>query len=97
MGMIGQHLLNGMMQGTMYGLVAMGFTLFFGVMDVIKFSHGDVLTLGAFSALIAALLAQSGGMGVWVQLLAMFTVAVLATALIGTEIARFFVLPLRPS
>ncbi len=51
MGMIGQHLLNGLMQGTIYGLVAMGFTIFFGVMNVIKFSHGDVLTLGAFGGL----------------------------------------------
>jgi branched-chain amino acid transport system permease protein len=97
MDIVAQHLLNGLMQGTMYGLVAMGFTLFFGVMDVIKFSHGDVLTFGAFAALVAALLAQSGGMGVWVQILAMFAAAVVATALIGTEIARFFVLPLRHS
>ena len=51
--MIGQHLLNGLMQGTIYGLVAMGFTIFFGVMNVIKFSHGDVLTLGAFGGLVA--------------------------------------------
>ena len=33
----------------MYGLVAVGFTLFFGVLDVIKFSHGDVLTVGVFT------------------------------------------------
>jgi branched-chain amino acid transport system permease protein len=75
----------------------MGFTLFFGVMNVIKFSHGDVLTFGAFGALATAPLLQSGGMGAWPQILAMFVVAVLATALIGTEIARFFVLPLRHS
>src|SRR5947209_2195227 len=85
------------MQGTMYGLVAMGFTLFLGGMDVSKFSHGDVLTFGAVGALAAAPLLQSGGMGAWPQILAMFVVAVLATALIGTEIARFFVLPLRHS
>src|SRR3954467_2136368 len=97
MDIVAQHLLNGLMQGTMYGLVAMGFTLFFGVMNVIKFSHGDVLTLGAFGALATAPLLQSAGMGAWPQILAMFVVAVLATALIGTEIARFFVLPLRHS
>ena len=37
------------MLGVMYGLVAVGFTLFFGVLDVIKFSHGDVLTVGVFT------------------------------------------------
>src|SRR5262249_51831485 len=49
--LIGQHVMNGLMLGVMYGLVAVGFTLFFGVLDVIKFSHGDVLTVGAFTAL----------------------------------------------
>ena len=43
--------MNGLMLGMMYALVAVGFTLFFGVLDVIKFSHGDVLTVGAFTAL----------------------------------------------
>ena len=44
-----QYLINGLMLGVMYGLVAVGFTLFFGVLDVIKFSHGDVLTVGVFT------------------------------------------------
>ena len=52
-GLIAQHVMNGLMLGMMYALVAVGFTLFFGVLDVIKFSHGDVLTVGAFTALAA--------------------------------------------
>ena len=48
---LAQYLMNGLMLGMMYALVAVGFTLFFGVLDVIKFSHGDVLTVGAFTAL----------------------------------------------
>jgi branched-chain amino acid transport system permease protein len=97
MDIIAQHLLNGLMQGTVYGLVAMGFTLFFGVMNIIKFSHGDVLTLGAFGALVAAGLLESAWLGAWPQILAMFAAAVAVTAISGTEIARFFVLPLRHS
>jgi branched-chain amino acid transport system permease protein len=97
MDIVAQHLLNGLMQGTMYGLVAMGFTLFFGVMNVIKFSHGDVLTLGAFGALAVALMVEAAGLGAWAQLLAMFAIAVFVTSVAGTEIARFFVLPLRNS
>ena len=42
-GLLGQFVVNGLMLGMMYALVAVGFTLFFGVLDVIKFSHGDVL------------------------------------------------------
>jgi branched-chain amino acid transport system permease protein len=97
MDIVAQHLLNGLMQGTMYGLVAMGFTLFFGVMNVIKFSHGDVLTFGAFGALVAAAVAQSFGLGVVMQLLAMLGAAILATAFVGAGIARLLVLPLRHS
>ena len=50
-GLLAQYVMNGLMLGMMYALVAVGFTLFFGVLDVIKFSHGDVLTVGAFAAL----------------------------------------------
>ena len=50
-GLVAQYVMNGLMLGMMYALVAVGFTLFFGVLDVIKFSHGDVLMLGAFAAL----------------------------------------------
>ena len=51
LGFIAQYFVNGLVQGITYALVAVGFTLFFGVLDVIKFSHGDVLMLGAFTAL----------------------------------------------
>src|ERR1700693_4387701 len=50
-GLFAQYVMNGLMLGMMYALVAVGFTLFFGVLDIIKFSHGDVLTVGAFAAL----------------------------------------------
>ena len=50
-GLLSQYIMNGLMLGMMYTLVAVGFTLFFGVLDIIKFSHGDVLTVGAFTGL----------------------------------------------
>lgn len=94
MDVVGQHLLNGLMQGTIYGLVALGFTLFFGVMNVIKFSHGDVLTAGAFGALVAAAGVRSLGLGTAAELLAIFGAGVLFTAVIGSGIARVLILPL---
>src|SRR6476469_7345152 len=66
--LIAQHLLNGLMQVTIYGLVAIGFTIFFGVMNVIKFSHGDVMTFGAFAGLVAAWFADAMGLPVVLQL-----------------------------
>jgi len=93
--LLGQYLVNGLMLGMMYGLVAVGFTLFFGVLDVIKFSHGDVLTVGAFTG-FATYLAISATVSVpWLQLIIISTAAMLAMAVLGALIARFLVLPLR--
>ncbi len=52
--LIFQQVLNGLSLGIMYSLIAVGFTLFFGVLDVINFAHGDVFMLGAFGALLAS-------------------------------------------
>jgi branched-chain amino acid transport system permease protein len=88
--------MNGLMLGMMYALVAVGFTLFFGVLDVIKFSHGDVLTVGAFTALATFVgLAAMGVSSSPLLLLAMLAAATVAMAALGMLIARVLVLPLR--
>jgi len=95
-GLIGQYVMNGLMLGLMYALVAVGFTLFFGVLDVIKFSHGDVLMVGAFAGLAAFLgLAQSGITNPWLQVLAVMLAATVSMAVLGALMARFLVMPLR--
>jgi len=95
-GLIAQHTMNGLMLGMMYALVAVGFTLFFGVLDVIKFSHGDVLTVGAFTALAAFIGLQSLGVtSDALKLLAISVIAIGVIAMLGAVIARLFVLPLR--
>jgi branched-chain amino acid transport system permease protein len=84
------------MLGMMYALVAVGFTLFFGVLDVIKFSHGDVLTVGAFTALATYIGLQSAGIGSGtLQLVLMLAAAIVGMALLGALIARYLVMPLR--
>jgi len=95
-GLFAQYVMNGLMLGMMYALVAVGFTLFFGVLDVIKFSHGDVLTVGAFAALATFVgLRTAGVVSSPLLLLAMLTVAIFAMAALGMLIARYLVLPLR--
>jgi branched-chain amino acid transport system permease protein len=92
---IGQDVFNGLMLGMIYAMVAVGFTLFFGVLDVIKFSHGDTLMVGAFAGLTA-----STGMlmldieSPWLRLLAVVISAVCVTGLLGAAIAKFLILPL---
>jgi len=94
--LLAQYFMNGLMLGMMYALVAVGFTLFFGVLDVIKFSHGDVLTVGAFTALATFIGLQSAGLRYpLLQLIVLLLAATLAMALLGMVIARYFVMPLR--
>ncbi len=92
---IGQYVFNGLMLGMIYAMVAVGFTLFFGVLDVIKFSHGDTLMVGAF----AGLTASTGVLMLdinspWIRLLAVVISAVCVTGLLGAAIAKFLILPL---
>jgi branched-chain amino acid transport system permease protein len=94
--LLAQYVMNGLMLGMMYALVAVGFTLFFGVLDVIKFSHGDVLTVGAFTALATFIGLQNVGLRYpLLQLIVLLIAATLAMALLGMVIARYFVMPLR--
>jgi branched-chain amino acid transport system permease protein len=96
LGLLGQFVVNGLMLGMMYALVAVGFTLFFGVLDVIKFSHGDVLTVGAFAGLATWLgLAAIGVTSPWLQIAAVVLVATSLMGLLGVLIAKFLVLPLK--
>ncbi len=94
--LLSQYIVNGLMQGMVYALVAVGFTLFFGVLDIIKFSHGDVLTVGAFSGLTAYLILSGLGLSnPLVLLLLVLVFAFSVTALLGMVIAKFLVLPLK--
>ncbi len=96
LGLFSQYVMNGLMLGMMYALVAVGFTLFFGVLDVINFSHGDVLMVGSFTGLATYLGLDALGV-VWpaFQVTAVLAAATLAMALLGAVIARYLVLPLK--
>jgi len=95
-GLAGQYLLNGLMLGVIYAMVAVGFTLFFGVLDVIKFSHGDVVMVGAFVGLATFIgLRDLGIVSNLALLLAVSAAALISMALLGALIARLLVLPLR--
>jgi branched-chain amino acid transport system permease protein len=96
LGLLAQFVVNGLMLGIMYALVAVGFTLFFGVLDVIKFSHGDVLTVGAFAGFSTWLGLVALGVGSpWLQAAVVVLLATSLMALLGALIAKFLVLPLK--
>jgi branched-chain amino acid transport system permease protein len=96
LGLLGQFVMNGLMLGMMYALVAVGFTLFFGVLDVIKFSHGDVLMVGAFVGYTTYLGLEALGVEApFVQLVVLTLASVVLIAGLGALIAKNLILPLR--
>jgi branched-chain amino acid transport system permease protein len=93
-----QQAMNGLMLGVVYALVAVGFTLFFGVLDVIHFSHGDIFMLGAFAGLTA--LAGLGAIGIGAPAVALalaFAGSILVVGLLGVVAERVCVKPLARS
>jgi len=90
-----QYLLNGLMLGVIYAIVAVGFTLYFGVLDVIKFSHGDILMVGAFAGLTAYIGITGTFDSPWLQLLLLVLISLSVAAFLGAVIARYLILPLQ--
>jgi branched-chain amino acid transport system permease protein len=54
-----QQLINGLTLGSIYGLIAIGYTMVYGIIGMINFAHGDVFMIGAFVALIVFLILLS--------------------------------------
>jgi branched-chain amino acid transport system permease protein len=93
-----QQALNGLMLGVMYALVAVGFTLFFGVLDVIHFSHGDIFMLGAFAGLTVLAGLSVIGLGAPAVALALaFAGSIVIVGLLGVLAERVCVRPLARS
>ncbi len=93
-----QQLINGLALGAIYGLVAIGYTMVYGIVGMINFAHGEIYMIGAFVALIFFLV--TGLLGVtWVPL-AIALVLLLAmafTAVYGWAVERLAYRPLRGS
>jgi branched-chain amino acid transport system permease protein len=93
-----QQLINGLTLGSIYGLIAIGYTMVYGIIGMINFAHGDVFMVGAFIALIAFLLLVA--LGVTAIPLALFLVLLIAmalAALYGWVVERIAYRPLRHS
>ena len=86
--MLAQQLLNGLTLGSTYALVALGYTLVFGILGMINFAHGEIFMLGAYMAL---LLVTIGNMGIFWSLVG----AMIGSAILGMIIERVSFRPLR--
>jgi branched-chain amino acid transport system permease protein len=78
-----QILFNGLMLGIQYSLIAVGFTLFFGVLDVIHFAHGDVFMIGAFSSMVLITLFRLQTASGSSYIILLILIFILSMALVG--------------
>ena len=94
-----QQLINGVTLGSIYGLIAIGYTMVFGIIGMVNFAHGDVFMLSTFIALIFLLtLTQLLGFGsLAVALLIVLLLGMLLTSLWAWTIERLAYRPLRGS
>ncbi|MBN8965324.1 MAG: branched-chain amino acid ABC transporter permease LivH [Rhizobiales bacterium] len=93
-----QQLIIGVTLGSIYGLIAIGYTMVYGIIGMINFAHGDVFMIGGFVALIAFLaLVSIGVTAVPVALLLVLLIAMATTALYGWTVERLAYRPLRHS
>jgi branched-chain amino acid transport system permease protein len=93
-----QQLINGVTLGMIYGLIAVGYTMVYGIIGMINFAHGDVFMIGAFLSLIA--LTALSGFGITSVPLALLLTLVFAAgiaSLYGFTIERLAYRPLRGS
>jgi branched-chain amino acid transport system permease protein len=94
-----QQLINGLTLGSIYGLIAIGYTMVYGIIGMVNFAHGDVFMLSAFIALITfVLLTTLLGIGsVALALLIVLVVSMVFTSLWGWTLERLAYRPLRGS
>src|SRR3954463_10049450 len=93
-----QQLVNGLTLGSVYAIIALGYTLVYGVLKLLNFAHGDVYMVGAFIGY--GVLTAFGGpsaltIPVPLVLLMMFLAAGLGSGFLGVAIERFAYRPLR--
>lgn len=97
------QLVNGILLGAIYSLIALGYTMVYGVLRLINFAHGEVYMLGAYTALLTSWalgyrpgsdMAKTGGSN-WINLVIMLLASMVVCAIIGMLIEQLAYRPLR--
>ncbi|MCU0762860.1 MAG: branched-chain amino acid ABC transporter permease [Hydrogenophaga sp.] len=94
-----QQIINGLVLGSMYALVALGYTMVYGIIGLINFAHGDVLMVGALTSwtIIGIMREASPGMPLWLVLLLATLIAMVVCATLNFVIEKLAYRPLRNS
>src|SRR5690606_15282034 len=91
-----QQLFNGLSLGAIYALIAIGYTMVYGIIGMINFAHGEIYMIGAYVGLVTlSAIGVGSGLPVAVVILLMLLVAVLVTGVYGYAIEKVAYAPLR--
>ena len=90
-----QQLINGLVLGSMYALVALGYTMVYGIINLINFAHGEVLMVGALVSWTVVTLLESSGIPGWALLLLSLLAAMVVCASLNFLIEKLAYRPLR--
>src|SRR3989338_8915511 len=93
-----QQLINGLTLGAVYGLIAIGYTMVYGIIGMINFAHGEIFMIGAFLSIIGFLLLGLAGV-TWVPLalIAVLLATMVLTPVYGWALERVAYRPPRGS
>jgi len=86
---------SGLTKGSIYALIALGYTMVYGIIALINFAHGEIYMIGAFTALIASIVLSSFGLNGWGLLFCVAAVAGLYAAMYGWTMEKIAYKPLR--
>jgi branched-chain amino acid transport system permease protein len=94
-----QQIINGLVLGSMYALVALGYTMVYGIINLINFAHGDVLMVGALTSWVIITKAQEAMPGIpgWLLLLVALVISCVVAAVLNFTIEKVAYRPLRNS
>lgn len=94
-----QQVINGLVLGSMYALVALGYTMVYGIIGLINFAHGDVLMVGALTSwtIILGMQESSPNMPGWMMLIVATLIAMVVAAVLNYTIEKLAYRPLRNS
>ncbi len=88
-----QSLINGLNQGAIYALIALGYTMVYGILRMINFAHGDFIMVGAYTLFYTVPLMVNHGMPAWLAVIA----AIVVCTVVGILVERIAYKPVRKS
>ncbi len=91
-----QNVINALQWGSFYALIALGYTLVYGVLTLINFAHGDIFMVGAYIAFfVATFFLTAAGLPGWVALALTIPLTMILTSMVGVALERIAYRPLR--